>query len=158
MTRGRRIHANWSVVQAAKSRNRTDTRVSSWSGEGEITLLNVKPSVGFTLPSAGVTPALSEKTRAGVTPAPTVKAARRWRARPLPTAQYCAAVAMAMRPDGRLEQVQGEQSRKESDTPTGARDQGIERGMKCCGVAARGGCSTGVGGIGAILSVSLGRV
>ena len=29
--------------------------------EGEITLLNVKPAVGFTLPSAGVTPAPSEK-------------------------------------------------------------------------------------------------
>jgi len=29
--------------------------------EGQITLLNVKPAVGFTLPSAGVTPAPSEK-------------------------------------------------------------------------------------------------
>ena len=32
-------------------------------GEGEITLLNVKPAVGFTLPSAGVTPAPLYKTK-----------------------------------------------------------------------------------------------
>ena len=36
--------------------------------EGEITLLNVKPAVGFTLPSAGVTPAPSINREMARTP------------------------------------------------------------------------------------------
>ena len=43
------------------SPDRVDARVGR--GEGEITLLNVKPAVGFTLPSAGVTPAPSDKRK-----------------------------------------------------------------------------------------------
>jgi hypothetical protein len=35
--------------------------VNPYPGEGEITLLDVKPAVGFTLPWAGVTPAPSIK-------------------------------------------------------------------------------------------------
>jgi hypothetical protein len=36
--------------------------------EGEITLFNVKPAVGFTLPSAGVTPAPSTNRKMARTP------------------------------------------------------------------------------------------
>jgi len=37
-------------------------------GEAEITLFNVKPAVGFTLPWAGVTPAPSTRKDAGLRP------------------------------------------------------------------------------------------
>src|SRR5277367_760688 len=37
------------------------TKAARSKGEGKITLLNVKPAVGFTLPSAGVTPAPSDR-------------------------------------------------------------------------------------------------
>ena len=46
--------------QAAQQKARARLRITR-SGEGEITSLNVKPAVGFTLPWAGVTPAPGDR-------------------------------------------------------------------------------------------------
>src|ERR1035441_5149610 len=71
-------------------------RLQDAGQEARRVALNVKPTLGFTLPCAGAAaPAPAVRRRenlrsasfrdyamAGVTPAPSTKAARRWRARP----------------------------------------------------------------------------
>jgi len=48
-----------------RNKDKRETNLSKVGAENGVTLSNVKPAVGFTLPSAGVTPAPGTRKRCG---------------------------------------------------------------------------------------------